>query len=77
MGLFACCTALFKPCQEKTCYFAFAKTKALFSCAVTIALLFAIYIDSTIPLLPKSKISNFNLLLWQYRRVWVGPGRKL
>ena len=27
MGLFASCNAIFKPCQEKTCHFAYAKKK--------------------------------------------------
>ena len=42
--------------------FAFAKTKGQISCAVTVQLadqrLCFHYIDSTIPLLPKSKISS-------------------
>ena len=35
------------------------------------------YIESTIPLLPKSEISSQSShLLWLYRPVCVGPGRK-
>ena len=47
--------------QEKTS-FNYAKTNTLISCAVTAQLISSLcfrYIDSTIPLLPKSKISNF------------------
>ena len=33
------------------------------------------YTDSKIPLLPKSEISSLHLL-WLYRPVCVGPGRK-
>ena len=47
--------------HEKT-RFSHVKTKAPISCTVTAQLIrafvFAIYIDSTIPLLPKSKISS-------------------
>ena len=35
-----------------------------------------LYIDSTIPLLPKSKISSYSHLMWLYSPVCVGPGQK-
>ena len=38
--------------------------------------LFATYIDSIMPLLPKSKISSSSILLLLYSMVCVGPGRK-
>ena len=34
------------------------------------------HLDSTIPLLAKSKISSLSHLLWLYSLVCVGPGRK-
>ena len=33
------------------------------------------YLDSAIPLLPKSEISNSSNLLWLYSPVCVGPGQ--
>ena len=48
------------PHLEKTCFFAYAKTKAQISCAVTaqlISLCFH-YVNSTIHLLPKYEMSS-------------------
>ena len=56
---------------------AYAKTKAQISCTESAQLISAFvfyYIDSTIPLLPKSDISSH--LLWLYNSVCVGPGQK-
>ena len=45
------------------------------NCAADQRLCFS-YIDSTIPLLPKSDFLAFSHLLWLYSPVCVGPGRK-
>ena len=44
--------------RHENLIFAYAKTKALISCEVTDQRLCFRYIDRTIPLLPKSEISN-------------------
>ena len=72
-----------EPHREKTGFlpmpFAYAKTKAQISFAVTAKLISAFVFATRIVnflffLNPKFKVSNHPLRL--YRRVWVGPGRK-
>ena len=68
-----------EPHHEKTVFFAYAKTKALISCAVTAQLISAFVFTTQIVhfllyLYPKFQASN--LLLRLYMPVCVGPGRK-
>ena len=72
----------FEQLHEKTCFFAYAKTKAQISCTVTAQLIsafvFATYIGSTIPLLSKSEISSLypSSVVVQPNHVCVRPGLK-
>ena len=79
--------AILEPCHE-TCFFAYAKTKALISCAgttkkqigcaVTNQRLCFRYKDITIILLSKSKISSFQLSsVAVLSPVCVRPGRQV
>ena len=67
------------PCHEKTVFFAYAKIKTQISCTVTAQLIsaffFAVRIARSLYYLnPKFQASSH--LLWLYRPVCVGTGRK-
>ena len=65
--------------HEKSCFFAYAKTKAQISCAVTAQLIsafvFATYIVQSLYFL-NQKFQASNHLLGLYSHVCVGPGQK-
>ena len=70
---------LFEPRHEKTSFFAYAKTKAQISCAVTAQLISA-FASATqtmqYPFFLNPKVQASSHLLWLYRPVCVGPRRK-
>ena len=69
----------YEPRHEKTAFFANAKTKTQFSCAVTAQLIIVFdfpYMDITILLLPKSEISSLFSPSVAVQSGFVEPGRK-